>query len=77
MWVVTGILATGSLITIIEAPYLVRKRMIKELCIFAVILFIGMTLSILQVLRIPLPNPLDWITAMIKPISDAVLGMLK
>lgn len=77
MWVITGFLITGGLIAAMETPYLIKKRMIKELLFFAVILLIGVILSILQALKIPIPNPLDWIIAIFKPIGDIVLGMLE
>ncbi|MDF2960619.1 MAG: hypothetical protein K0S39_2354 [Paenibacillus sp.] len=77
MWEVAGILAAGGLITYIEAPYLIRKKMIRELCMFTVVLIAGVTVSILQSLRIPLPNPLDWITVLNKPISDVLYSILQ
>lgn len=77
MWAIVGILFAGGIITFIEVPCLVRKRMIKELTIFLAILFIGVTVSILEALRIQLPNPLDLIIAIHKPISDLIFGMQK
>jgi hypothetical protein len=76
MWAISGILIVGGIITCMEAPFLVRKKLIKELCIFLVLMFMGVTLIILETLRIQLPNPLDWITAFNKPISDFIFGML-
>ncbi|MGG1516336.1 hypothetical protein ABE504_13030 [Paenibacillus oryzisoli] len=76
MWTISSILIVGGIITCLEAPNLVRKKLIKELCMFLVLLVIGVTLSILQEIRIHLPNPLDWIIAVHKPISDFIFGML-
>lgn len=77
MWAMAGIFMSGFFIAVIEAPYLIRKKMKKELYIFFLLLLIGIGLSVIQALRIKLPNPLDWITAMYKPISEIVFGMLK
>ncbi|KRE99365.1 hypothetical protein ASG89_27785 [Paenibacillus sp. Soil766] len=76
MWAISGILIVGGILTYMEAPYLVRKKLIKELCFFLGLLFIGVTLVILETLRIQLPNPLDWITAINEPISDLITRML-
>jgi hypothetical protein len=77
MWGVAGIVVTGSVIAYIEVPYLVRKKLFRELLLFSALLSFGVTVSILEALRIQLPNPLDWITAIYKPISDTLFGMLK
>jgi hypothetical protein len=77
MWAIAGILFAGGFITYIEAPYMIKKRMIKELYIFFILLFIGLTVSILQAIRIRLPNPLDLISVIYKPISDLIFGMLQ
>ncbi len=77
MLAISGILAGGGIIAFLEAPYLLRKKLIKEFYFFLVLLVTGVTISVLHVLRIPLPNPLDWITYITKPISDYIFGMLK
>lgn len=77
MWSISGIVIAGGIIAWIEAPYLVRKKRFKELGFFIVLLLVGVTACILQALRVPLPNPLDWITIVHKPISDFLFSMLK
>jgi hypothetical protein len=77
MWAIAGIVVAGSLIAYMDGPYLVRKKLFKELFFFSALLSFGLTVSILQSLRIKLPNPLDWITVLYKPISDTLFGMLK
>jgi hypothetical protein len=77
MWVVAAIVGVGALIALAEAPYLIRKKMTKELYVFAGLLLVGEALSIMQVLRIPIPNPVHYITVIYKPISDFVLRILE
>ncbi len=77
MWAIAGIVVAGGFIAFMEVPYLVSKKLNKELFFFAAILCFGVTVGILQTLRIQLPNPLDLITALHKPISDLLFGMLK
>lgn len=67
----------GSMIAFIEGPALFRKKLRREIWIFFTLLLMGILLSILLELRMPLPNPLDWLTFIYKPISDFVFGILK
>ncbi|MEW6273706.1 MAG: hypothetical protein AB1556_01115 [Bacillota bacterium] len=54
----------------IEVPGLVKKRMWRELAAFAVILWVGMSLSILQILGVELPSPITFIEAFYKPLAE-------
>ncbi|OPH57217.1 hypothetical protein BC351_25450 [Paenibacillus ferrarius] len=67
----------GSIIALIESPALFRKKLTMEIWIFFTVLLIGTLLSILLELRMPFPNPMDWLTFIYKPISDFVFGILK
>lgn len=73
---IIGIIIVVAIIVAIEAPALWKKRWIKELWVFSVLMLVGTSLSLAQALRAPIPNPLDWITAVYKPISDFLLGGL-
>lgn len=54
----------------IEVPGLVKKKMWRELIAFAVFLWIGMSLSILQILGVELPSPIKFIEALYKPFAE-------
>ncbi|MBK5443735.1 MULTISPECIES: hypothetical protein [unclassified Peribacillus] len=77
MLAVAGILVIVAVIIAIEAPSLLRKKLKKELWIFSILLLFGTALSIAQALNIKIPNPLDWITAIYKPLSDMIEKVLK
>lgn len=77
MWIVSAIVLVGGIIASIEAPALIRNKMTRELWIFAVVLAFAIAVSILHALRVPLPNPLDWITAVFKPVSDYIFGIVE
>lgn len=77
MWAIMGVLATGMLVTALEAPYLWRKRLYKELILFGLLLLAGVLLGVLQSLGVPIPNPLDAITLLYKPASDWLVAILK
>lgn len=77
MWAIIGILAASAIIACIEVPSLLNKKMIKELFAFAALLLLGTGLSIAQSARVSIPNPLDWIAAVYRPMSDAILSLLR
>ncbi len=76
MWVIAGILITAVVIALIEVPLLVRKKLRKELWVFSSLLLFGTGLSIAKSLDVQIPNPLDWMTAVYKPLSDLLTGLL-
>ena len=67
-----GILLVASVIIIIEVPSLLEKKQKKELIVFSILLFIGVTLSILRAFGINIPNPLDLLTFIFKPMNDLI-----
>ncbi|WP_248928071.1 hypothetical protein [Paenibacillus hamazuiensis] len=77
MWPITGILAVSALIAFMEVPAMRRKNMKKELWVFFALLLLGTGLSIAQVMRVRIPNPLDWIAYIFKPMNDAIFSILK
>ncbi|MGE7764004.1 hypothetical protein [Peribacillus sp. NPDC096540] len=74
---VAGILVIVAIIIAIDVPSLLRKKLKKELWIFSILLLFGTALSIAQALNIKIPNPLDLITAIYKPLSDMIEKLLK
>ena len=60
----------------VEVPGLVKKRLWRELAVFAVLLVIGMVYSFGQVLELPLPNPVRGIEAVFKPLSQMLEQMI-
>lgn len=44
-----------------EVPGLVRNKLWKDLIVFAGLLCFGFTISLLQAIRIPIPNPIKGI----------------
>ncbi|MDK2823181.1 MAG: hypothetical protein PWQ67_574 [Clostridia bacterium] len=57
-------------IILLEVPGLVKKKMWRELVSFSIYLFIGMALSIPQVLGVKIPNPTKVIEVIFRPISE-------
>ncbi|MDQ6420226.1 hypothetical protein RB620_12340 [Paenibacillus sp. LHD-117] len=77
MLAIAGILTVSIAIAMLEVPGLKKKKWKKELWFFFVLLFFGAGLSIAQSLNVKIPNPLDWISFMYKPLSDSLTSLLK
>ncbi|WP_199613643.1 hypothetical protein [Paenibacillus alkalitolerans] len=71
------IIAAAVIIAIIEVPAMLKKKLKRDLTVFFILLLFGTTTAILQSLHVTLPNPLDWITFVYKPASDAIQYLLK
>jgi len=69
---VVGILLIVAVILRIEVPSLLQKKYKKELVIFLLFLLIGTSLAIALALGKPIPNPLDLLTFILKPINDVL-----
>ncbi|MBW5446362.1 hypothetical protein GE107_09850 [Cohnella sp. CFH 77786] len=54
----------------IDVPRLRRNKAVKERWAFGVLLTVAAGLGIAQSMRVRLPNPLDWIFSVFRPISD-------
>lgn len=63
MWPVLGVLCVAIVISIIEVPILLKKKMKKELWIFSLLLLCSTMLGIAKGLQMDIPNPLDWLAA--------------
>ncbi|MDF2713852.1 MAG: hypothetical protein K0R28_777 [Paenibacillus sp.] len=72
---IIGMLTVGAGIVLIELP-LLRKRGKKEVWVFCVTLALALGLGMAKSARVPIPNPLDWIAFVYKPVSDAVFRWL-
>jgi len=68
MFKVIGILIIVAAILWIEVPTLMEKKLKKELFVFLTLLAIGSVLSVAIVLGITIPNPMDLLTFLFKPL---------
>jgi hypothetical protein len=71
------VILIAIVIIVIEVPSLRKKGLIRELWVFSVLLVIGVMLNVAEVLRMKIPNPLDFIAYVYKPLSDLIYGSLK
>lgn len=76
---ILGIMLSAAVIMILEVPYMLRKRLKKELWVFSILLLLGVGISSAEALQWAIPTPLDWITAVYKPFTDFLtrMGLIK
>lgn len=67
-----GILILGVVIVISEVPSLIKKKLIKEMVIFSILLLFGLLISILIAFGVAVPNPLDFLNTVLKPLSKII-----
>jgi len=77
VWMIAANILSGVMIAMVEGPRLIRAGEIRQSIFFFTLLGCGVILGILLSLRIPLPNPLDGITVLHKPISEMLNRVLK
>jgi hypothetical protein len=71
-----GVLLIAAAILWIEVPSLLEKKYKKELLVFSILLAIGVGLGITLGFGKPIPNPLDLLTFIFKPLNDALISKL-
>jgi len=76
MWATLGIVSAAILIFMAEAPSLLKNKAKRELWVFSVLLVIGVGLSITRGLNVSIPNPLDVLIIVYKPLSDLLTSLL-
>ncbi|MDQ0063814.1 hypothetical protein [Paenibacillus harenae] len=77
MWLIVGVVLLSILLIRLEVPALLKKKKIKELWLFSLMLLGGIMLTIAKVAHLPIPNPLDFITWVYRPASDMINYFLK
>lgn len=68
MWLIAGILAATGICAAYEIPSLLSRK--KDLWVFSFLLLLGTALAIVAALKGHIPNPLDWIAAVYKPVGN-------
>jgi hypothetical protein len=75
MWVIAGLLATAGICAAIEIPSLIKHK--KDLWVFSLLLILGTALCIAASLKVNIPNPLDWIAAVYRPLGIWMQSLFK
>ena len=72
-----GILLIAAIIVWIEVPPLLEKKDKKELLVFSIFLATGVGISMIIGFGKFIPNPLDLLTFVFKPLNDVITLLLK
>lgn len=75
MWAAAAILIGSVAVGAWEGATLWKEKKRKETVIFAFLMAAAASLFAAQTLNYSLPNPLDWIAAVFRPISKAIYAM--
>ncbi|WP_277584404.1 hypothetical protein [Psychrobacillus antarcticus] len=67
-----GIILVAAVVVFIEVPTLMEKKYKKELVVFSILLAIGVCLGIAHSFGKSIPNPIDLLTFIYKPLHDAL-----
>ncbi|MBO9608168.1 MAG: hypothetical protein J7639_19575 [Paenibacillaceae bacterium] len=74
MWAVSGIVLLTIGYVWLELPAMRRNKQYKEIAVFSLLVAASLAAGIPLALHVKLPNPLDWIEAALKPVSEAIYG---
>ncbi|WP_017381638.1 hypothetical protein [Paenisporosarcina sp. TG-14] len=72
-----AILLVAGAIAYFEVPPLLKEKQKKDLVVFSILLIIGVVLSIFWALDKQIPNPLDFITFILKPLNDFISQLVE
>ena len=67
-----GTLLVAAVILFIEVPPLMEKKYKKELIVFSILLIFGVGLGVAYSFDVQIPNPIDLLTFIYKPLHDVV-----
>ncbi|WP_312474096.1 hypothetical protein [Neobacillus sp.] len=74
---VVGVLVVAIIILVKEIPYLKKKKLKREGWTFSILLLFAVGLGIAQSLHLNIPNPLNGLTFIFKPLSKILNEWLK
>ena len=72
-----AILVSSIFLGLYQIPILLEKKMSKESYVFIFLLVVGVLVNIALAMGIHLPNPMDYLVMLLKPISDRIELLLQ
>lgn len=77
MFGVAGTIMAAIIMIAFEIPTLWKKKLVKEIWVFSILMIIAVGLGIAQSLHWNIPNPLNGIKIVLQPLSDFIFRLLK
>jgi hypothetical protein len=72
MWFILFIFLATVYIILFELPYLLKKKLKKELWIFSILIIFAFGLGIAKGLNVQIPSPIIWVDIAFKPINHLI-----
>ncbi|TYR81692.1 hypothetical protein FZC66_07620 [Priestia megaterium] len=69
MKVFLGVLLISIVILVVELPKLLKMDKRKDMYFFLIFLLLSTVMNIVYYLQLPVPNPLDWLTTVLQPLT--------
>jgi hypothetical protein len=70
------LVAMTAVLILIEVPSLWKRKQIKDLWVFSSLLFLGIGLVIMRFLNLHVPNPVNGIDYVLRPLAEAIFHYL-
>ena len=74
---ILAVLVFAIILSFIEVPKMLRNKSYREFWSFSILLLLGVALTILKSLDVPLSNPSDWVAWVFSPLSDLIKPIYK
>ncbi|WP_236013382.1 hypothetical protein [Paenibacillus glycanilyticus] len=68
--------AAAAVIILIEVPSLRKRKLRKDLWVFFCLLGLGIVLVIMRFLNLHIPNPVNGLDYMLRPLAEAIFQNL-
>lgn len=65
-----------TVVCIIEIPKMARKKLIKELVTFSVLLLFGTIIGIMKCFDMKIPNPTEFLAWVYSPVADLMKSLM-
>lgn len=74
---IIGVIILSLIIIYLEIPSLIKNKAFRELSIFLTLLLAANVISAIHLLDITIPNPMDTIATIYKPLNDFFSKLLE
>jgi hypothetical protein len=76
MDVIFPIILITTIISLLEFPKLLSRRLIKEIFLFSALIIVSVIIGILKGFQIKVLNPADWIEFVFRPMTKIIVRLL-
>ncbi|WP_371018395.1 hypothetical protein [Pseudalkalibacillus sp. JSM 102089] len=77
MWFIIAVGVASILVTVMEAAKLRKKKQLKDLWVYSILLCISFTFLVLNRLHIHIPTPITIVNFILEPLSNVLYGWLQ